>query len=210
MKKFFALLALIPFLFLFGCEQVQTATTTTSTTTTTYISYFPLIAGRIVTYEVFVHSENPLSHEVIEATTNETWIYRGTTFILGTFEVFRIDVISGNSSDEYYYREDSSGVYKYGCGSAPTTEAGIWIRYPLADGATWESGYIWWPHGFVTQETISTKSGIFTCKKVDLRTMPGSWDYEWFARDVGLIKLYSGYGGVGTSWASCEIVSKNF
>ena len=206
MKKYFALFLIgfcvFSIAYLLGCGQQ-------ATTTATYISYFPLIAGRVITYEVTSHWETPISSsEVVtgESISVETWQYVGFVSLSSTLEVFKINI----SSVPHYFREDSSGVYRYGSGTTPTTEATVWIKYPLEVGATWESGYIWWPHGVIAEEDVSTEAGVFNCKKVDLRTFPGSWDYEWFARDVGLIKKYSGYGGVGTSWTDREIISKNF
>jgi len=208
MKKLLPLLFL-PLLFL-GCSSEVTNSTTT---TTTYPSYFPLVAGRIVTYEVWDHTEVPvmaLAMLVTDEATVETWQYSGPVPLTATLEVFKINVITGGTVVPYYYREDGSGVYRYGSGAVPTTEATVWLKYPLTIGATWESGNIWWPHGFVSQESVSTGAGTFNCKSVDLKTFPGTWDNEWFAADVGLIKEYSGYGGAGTRWASREVSAKNF
>ena len=217
-KHLIIVLSLILLAPLIGCSQmteiVTTTTASTPTTTIPYNSYFPLIVGRVISYEVIGHS---LTHETVtnqpvttETTTEEIWQYAGPVSLTSTIEVFKINVISGGNVTPYYYREDNTGVYKYGSGPSPTTEGKIWIKYPLEVGATWEAGYIWWPHSVLTRESIITRAGTFDCKETDLKNIPGSWDYEWFAQGIGLIKEYSGYAGAGNNWTSREVISKNF
>ena len=207
---------ILALIFLSGCGQQEAATTTTTstTTTTTYASYFPLITGRVITYEVMTHSEtvDAATHQFIvtDETTFETWQYAGLVSLTSTLEVFKINVILGGSSSLNYYREDSSGVYFYGSGSQPTIESEVLLKYPLAVGASWESGTIFGSNEVVAEGTVETSAGNFNCKKVSYIIIPGAWEYRWFAKDIGLIKEFSGYAGVGNLWTSREVLSKNF
>lgn len=181
-----------------GCNLADIAgPKTTTTTTIPYDSYFPLISGHVITYEVFSYWETQVSsQEITTLETNylETWQYVGFVPLTSTLEVFKINVISNGNTIAHYYREDSNGVYNYGTGTNPTTETERWLSYPLT--------------GF--QETISTRAGTFDCIRPIGVSVPEVRYDRWFARDIGLIKYFYGYMGVGNGYTSREIVSKNF
>jgi hypothetical protein len=199
MKRYLTFLLLISVVFLFGCEELTvTPTTTTTSTTLAYDSYFPLIAGRVITYEV-----------VTDETTIETWQYIGNVPLSDTLEVFKINVISGGNVTPYYYREDHTGAYAHGSGSQPTTDPEMILKYPLEVGTTWTDIHLSRYYDVVTVESITTPAGTFSCKKVRISTLLLEyWHYCWYAKDVGMIK--EEYGLLYGDSTSREVISKNF
>jgi hypothetical protein len=206
--------------FFSGCGQQAAVTTTstsastTSTTTTTYANYFPLVAGQVITYEVATHLEslNPVTHltDVTDLTSIKTYHYVGLVPFTASLEVFQIDFIEEGSIESDYYREDSSGLYFYGSSSQPTTEVKTLLKYPLTVGSSWESATPFGPGEVVAEETVETAVGTFDSLKISYQFIPGGWNYIWYAKDIGVIKIYYGYAGVGTQLTSTEIISKNF
>lgn len=205
MRNLLVFLSLFLIIFLFGCAQTESVSTTTPTTPTTattattlvYDSYFPLISGRIITYEVTEITPT------LESTTTETWEYVGNC-LLNSIEVFQIDITYKGQTDPYYYREDSTGVYSYGYGSFTTIEPSVVLKYPLAVGSTWETGLAGsgWYYEVASEETVTNSLGSFVCRKI-VPHVGLMVPTRWYAKNIGLIKA-SVYD------ASWEISSKNF
>jgi hypothetical protein len=219
-------IALALSLSILGCEQTAvhptttttttttstTTTTTTSTTTTTYESYFPWkgFGQEQATYQVDSYKVN-IYGTVETSSTTESWEDLGAPIVTGSSTIqanIRIDVISGGSWLTYYYSDNSSGLYYHG--TQPTFEASLLLPYPPMVGTTWESGSFFGPNEVLTEETVVTAAGTFNCVKASYVTYPGAWDYRWYSQDAGLVKQYEGYGGVGSSHVTREIISKNF
>jgi hypothetical protein len=188
---------------LLGCSQL------TSNSSSTYDNYFPLTSGRVITYEVTtntpVDATNPKT--TYEATVAlETWDYLGKTVILGSIEVFQINVTSGGSTTANYWQADATGAYSYGDANNITYPPQVWIKYPLTNSASWE-----WTKGLVaevaTEEAITTPAGNFTCTRINY--LPGVF-YKSFAKDAGLICSYDGGFGLPGPTTSREVRSKNF
>lgn len=195
------LLTVIFALFIVSCGQQANIAT--------YDSYFPLIAGRVITYEVTSYSDDGISPPTT-ITTRESWIYVGSVTLEGGMELFRLDLVTAGNTSTYYYREDSTGFYYHGIAASPTTEAMLVLKYPLAVGATWESELSSSQCEVLAEEDILTAAGNFTCRKVSETGLPGSINYKWYAKDVGMVSSFYLYGGAGMVWTSKEAISMNF
>jgi len=193
-----------------GCAVQQ------STPTPGYDSYFPLIEGRVINYDVMSYvatddvTADSSANAAVTETWQETWQYLGPVTITETIELFVINVISNGSETQYYYREDDTGVYRHGSGTSPSPESETMLKYPLVIGTTWESDSWLGPNEVYMEEVLTTEAGTFDCKVITYPTIPGAWHYIWVAKDVGIIREREGFGGIGTSWTSREIVSKSF
>ncbi len=206
-KTAFAALLVALWIVLIGCDAIgptetttttRASTTTTSTTTTTYASYFPLVAGRVITYETTATVPTP------ESTTFETWEYFGNIQLFASIEVFKINVTYNGQTTPYYYREDSTGVYTYGYGSYPTAEPSVFLKYPLTVGSTWEVPFagLGWYYEVASEETITPSLESFICRKI-VPHLGIMTDTRWYAKNIGLIKS-TAFNRIS------EISSKNF
>lgn len=203
--------ALFPLcLFLLGCSQLGNKPSPGND------NYFPLISGQVVTYEVTTNTpvgwtiNNPLppgANVTYETSiTFETWAYHGETVILGSIEVFQINVTSNGSTTANYWQADANGVYSYGDETHIFYPPLVRIKYPLTTGTTWE-----WSSGLIaevaTEETVNAPAGAFTGKRINYS--PGVF-YKSFAKDIGLIFSYDGGFGLIGPITSREVYSKNF
>jgi hypothetical protein len=177
-----------------GCS-----TSTTSTTTTTLQSYFPLITGHVLTYEVVTESPvdptNPYS-------TYETSVTYETWRISNGPSPYKTLSISDYITLYPLFREDASGVYN----SDGANPEFMYLKYPLTIGSTWESGGI--IHDVYTEEAIVTHAGTFTCRTIQRYALP--FYEESYSANVGFIRSISSGDFMPVTVVTHRLYSKNF
>lgn len=196
--------SIISLIILLGCfTQTTEITSTTTTTTTAGENYFPHADGN-------------------------TWYYAGTdgnthtitvdgTAVIGTkvvqvFKTFNTSSTGAGTTSEAYYLVSSSGVYNYGGSGWSTTEAFIYLSFPLAVGKSWTFYNI--PPVLATasveaRENLVVPAGTFDCFKIKYTYLYGTDEASssnvWLGNGAGIVKSTNSSSTVET-----VLQSKNF
>ena len=150
--------------------------------------YFPHGDGYSWTYTVISTTEIS-GQDPYTTTTEETYYFDGTTVI--TDEIVAQNYCKeGNPTETHYFLINDSVVYSFGTVIMPTTEAKVFLPYPLSIGEIWQS-ILNSTAEVLAYESVSVPLGTFDAYKIKRTYATGFKPFEWYAQNVGKVKYYS-------------------